>query len=52
MRIGFVSFWFTRGQAFCTRAVRQIFRDAGHETFVLARPDKLKKRFRDYGIWA
>ena len=52
MRIGLVSFWFTRGQAFCTRAVRQIFRDAGHETFVLARPDKLKKRYRDDGIWA
>ena len=52
MRIGFVSFWFTRGQAFCTRAVRQIFREAGHETFVLARPDKLKKRYRDDGIWA
>lgn len=52
MRIGLVSFWFTRGQAFCTRAVRQIFREAGHETFVLARPDKLKKRFRDDGIWA
>jgi glycosyltransferase involved in cell wall biosynthesis len=52
MRIGLVSFWFTRGQAFCTKAVRQIFREAGHETFVLARPDKLKKRYRNDGIWA
>jgi len=52
VRLGFVSFWFTRGQAFCTRAIRQIFRDAGHETFVLARPDKLKRRYRDDGIWA
>jgi len=52
VRLGLVSFWFTRGQAFCTRAIRQIFRDAGHQTFVLARPDKLKKRYRDDGIWA
>ncbi len=52
MRIGLVSFWFTRGQAFVMRAIRGIYRDAGHETFVLARPDKLQKRFRDDGIWA
>ncbi len=51
MRIGFVSFWFTRGQAFVTRATRSVCRDAGHETFVLARPDKLKGRVRTDGIW-
>lgn len=52
MRIGFVSFWFTRGQAFVTREIRRIYREAGHETFVLARPDKLKGRVRTDGIWA
>jgi glycosyltransferase involved in cell wall biosynthesis len=52
MRIGLVSFWFTRGQAFVMREIRRIYRDAGHDTFVLARPDKLKGRVRTDGIWA
>jgi len=52
MRIGLVSFWFTRGQAFVSREIRSIYRDAGHETFVLARPDKLQGRVRTDGIWA
>ncbi len=52
MRVGFVSFWFTRGQAFVTREIERVVREAGHETFVLARPDKLKGRYRTDGIWA
>lgn len=51
MRIGLVSFWFTRGQAFVSREIRGIWREAGHETFVLARPDKLQGRVRTDGIW-
>jgi glycosyltransferase involved in cell wall biosynthesis len=52
VRIGLVSFWFTRGQAFVTREIRGIYRAAGHDTFVLARPDKLQGRVRTDGIWA
>lgn len=52
MRIGFVSFWFNRGQAFVTKAIRSIYREAGHETFVLARPDRTKGRVRTDDVWA
>lgn len=37
-RIGIVSVWCNRGQAVVSRYLRQIFVDAGHEVFVLARP--------------
>ncbi len=52
MRIGFFSFWFNRGQACVTKEIRGVYRDAGHETFVLARPDKLQGRVRDDDVWA
>lgn len=52
MRIGFVSFWFNRGQAYVTKALRGIVREAGHETFVLARPDKTQGRVRTDDVWA
>jgi len=38
MRIGLVSMWANRGQGIIARQVREILDDAGHETFVLARP--------------
>ena len=38
MNVGFVSFWCNRGQAAVTRQIRSIFDQAGHATFVLARP--------------
>lgn len=37
-RVGIVSVWCNRGQAVVSRYIRQIFEEAGHETFVLARP--------------
>lgn len=52
MRIGFVSFWFTRGQAFVTREIKRVYEEAGHQTFVLARPDKLVGRVRTDGVWS
>jgi glycosyltransferase involved in cell wall biosynthesis len=38
MRIGFVSLWANRGQGIITRQIREVIDEAGHETFVLARP--------------
>jgi glycosyltransferase involved in cell wall biosynthesis len=38
--IGFVSYWFNRGQAVVTRYVRSIFDEAGYNTFVLVRSAK------------
>jgi 1,2-diacylglycerol 3-alpha-glucosyltransferase len=38
LRVGIVSVWCNRGQAVVSRYIRSIFADAGHETFVLARP--------------
>ncbi|MCG3134819.1 MAG: hypothetical protein HMLKMBBP_02201 [Planctomycetes bacterium] len=52
MRVGFVSFWFNRGQAFVTKALRSIVREAGHETCVLARPDRTQGRVRTDDVWA
>lgn len=37
MRIGLVTYWFNRGQAVISRQLRQLFDDAGHNTFVLTR---------------
>ena len=38
MRIGLVAMWANRGQGIIARQVREILDQAGHETFVLARP--------------
>jgi glycosyltransferase involved in cell wall biosynthesis len=38
MRVGIVSNWCNRGQGVVSRYLRGIFQEAGHETFVLARP--------------
>lgn len=38
LRVGIISVWCNRGQAVVSRYIRNIFEDAGHETFVLARP--------------
>jgi 1,2-diacylglycerol 3-alpha-glucosyltransferase len=38
LRVGIVSVWCNRGQAVVSRYIRKIFADAGHDTFVLARP--------------
>ena len=38
MKIGLVSNWCNRGQGVMARQIRSIFDEAGHETFVLARP--------------
>ena len=52
MRIGFVTIWFERGQAYVTKILRDALKD-DHETFVLARTGgvygepKLEKK----GVW-
>jgi 1,2-diacylglycerol 3-alpha-glucosyltransferase len=40
MRIGICSYWFNRGQAVVARHLRTALEDLGHETFVLARPNR------------
>ncbi len=42
MRIGIVTKWFNRGQAFVSRYLRDALVERGHETFILARPTKDK----------
>lgn len=42
MRIGVVSKWCNRGQAAVSRYVRLLLEEAGHETYVLARPNRNK----------
>ncbi|MGI8728185.1 MAG: hypothetical protein ACR2K6_10990 [Solirubrobacterales bacterium] len=42
MRVGIVTKWFNRGQAFVSRYLRDALEDRGHETFILARPTKDK----------
>lgn len=42
MRVGIVTKWFNRGQAFVSRYIRDAFEALGHETFILARPTKAK----------
>jgi glycosyltransferase involved in cell wall biosynthesis len=42
MRIGIVTKWFNRGQAFVSRYLRDALEAEGHETFILARPTKDK----------
>src|SRR5215211_7613998 len=40
MRIGVCSYWFNRGQAIVGRQLRSALDAMGHETFVLARPNR------------
>ena len=45
VRVGIVTKWFNRGQAFVSRYVRDALDELGHETFILARPTKDKGRW-------
>src|SRR5437764_4949462 len=40
MRIGICCYWFNRGQAVVGRQLRSALDGLGHETFVLARPNR------------
>ena len=40
MRIGLVTKWFNRGQAYVARQTRSALEDLGHQTFVFARPSR------------
>ena len=55
MRIGIVTKWFNRGQAFVSRYVRDALDELGHETFILARPTKDKGPMAAHvdrsGVW-
>ena len=55
MRVGIVTKWFNRGQAFVSRYVRDALDEVGHETFVLARPTKDKGPMAAHvdrtGVW-
>jgi 1,2-diacylglycerol 3-alpha-glucosyltransferase len=55
MRIGFITYWFNRGQAVIGRSLRDSFAERGHRTFVLARPTKDKFYYPGYiaddGAW-
>ena len=55
MRVGIVTKWFNRGQAFVSRYVRDALDSRGHETFVLARPTKDKGAMAAHidrsGVW-
>lgn len=42
MRIGIVTKWFNRGQAYVSRHLRTALDQLGHETFILARPTRDK----------
>ncbi|ABA57255.1 Glycosyl transferase, group 1 [Nitrosococcus oceani ATCC 19707] len=42
MNIGFISNWCNRGQGIVTRQIRAIFAEAGHDTYVLARPTRAR----------
>ena len=54
-RVGIVSKWFNRGQAFVARYVRDALEAQGHETFILARPTKDKGPMAAHvdrtGVW-
>lgn len=49
-KIGFVSYWFNRGQATVTRYIKSIFDEAGYDTFVLVR--KANSPGTNVGDWA
>jgi glycosyltransferase involved in cell wall biosynthesis len=55
MRIGLVTKWFNRGQAFVSRYIRDALDARGHETFVLARPTRDKGPMAAHvdrtGVW-
>lgn len=42
MRVGIVTKWFNRGQAYVARQMRSAFADLGHESYVLARPSRAR----------
>ena len=48
--IGFVSYWFNRGQAVVTRYVRSIFDEAGYNTHILVR--RAEMQGTNEGDWA
>jgi 1,2-diacylglycerol 3-alpha-glucosyltransferase len=55
VRVGIVTKWFNRGQAFVSRYVRDALDELGHETFILARPTKDKGPMAAHvdrsGVW-
>jgi 1,2-diacylglycerol 3-alpha-glucosyltransferase len=55
VRIGIVTKWFNRGQAFVSRYVRDALDEVGHETFILARPTRDKGPMAAHvdhtGVW-
>ncbi len=55
LRVGIVTKWFNRGQAFVSRYVRDALEARGHETFILARPTKDKGPMAAHvdrtGVW-
>lgn len=55
MRVGIVTKWFNRGQAFVSRYLRDALEAEGHETFILARPTKDKGPMAAHvdrsGVW-
>jgi glycosyltransferase involved in cell wall biosynthesis len=55
MRIGLVTKWFNRGQAFVSRYIRDALDAHGHETFILARPTRDKGPMAAHvdrtGVW-
>ncbi len=55
MRVGIVTKWFNRGQAFVSRYIRDALEEAGHKTFILARPTRDKGPMAGHvdmtGVW-
>ena len=55
MRVGIVTKWFNRGQAFVSRYLRDALESEGHETFILARPTRDKGPMAAHvdrtGVW-
>jgi len=55
MRVGIVTKWFNRGQAFVSRYLRDALDAEGHETFILARPTRDKGPMAAHvdrsGVW-
>jgi 1,2-diacylglycerol 3-alpha-glucosyltransferase len=55
VRVGIVTKWFNRGQAFVSRYLRDALEAEGHETFILARPTKDKGPMAAHvdrsGVW-
>jgi 1,2-diacylglycerol 3-alpha-glucosyltransferase len=55
VKVGIVTKWFNRGQAFVSRYIRDALDELGHETFILARPTKDKGPMAAHvdrtGVW-